>query len=339
MDKMDGKDMKTDYRMTGSMAEVLKVFKTIIEKRRAEDDLAFLAENIEDDLTISKKSKKKRRENGPCNPQRWDLRSVHLGNGVAAGRTMDDVYTAFLRWAQKPEDVESKTFNISKAERRFETFATFQDEIFDKYFTEPIDLQESHYKKISDLMGNQVCSWEASSEDRKGCLIWVFDFKTIDLAATKAAIDDGTVKCEEILRWLFGILIETMWDSNVQTHGVIIVEGLETTFRQIMKMKKIFDPIEDDMNKLFYQCMPFKMKELILVGTPWWISGALGLMRLFLSRKMRKRLINTNLEDAHRRIGGAGMLPKGVLGGTREYEFRYSPEAKKRREPAKKVLL
>ena len=51
---------------------------------------------------------------------KYDLRGVHLGKSIAEGKTTKDVYKAFLLWSQKDADIAQKTFNISKAFRRFD---------------------------------------------------------------------------------------------------------------------------------------------------------------------------------------------------------------------------
>ena len=93
------------------------------------------------DVKSQKKQKKKSKKGEPVvhDPIRWALRGVHLGKGIALGKTLDDMYSSFLHWAHKPEDVSEKRFNITKAYRRLEAFATFQETHFDEFFNEPIE--------------------------------------------------------------------------------------------------------------------------------------------------------------------------------------------------------
>ena len=94
---------------------------------------------------------------------------------------------------------------------------------------------------------------------------------------------------------------------------------------------------------LYESPQPFKMKECILTGTPWWMNWLIGLIRLFISKKMSKRvystqtyihtvrahtltpfeyihthaqLLNISIAKMYKRIGGQHLLPEGYVGGT-----------------------
>ena len=82
--------------------------------------------------------------------------------------------------------------------------------------------------------------------------------------------------------------------------------------------------IEHLMMEMFYGVVPLKIKEIVLVDTPWWMNALLRLMRLFISSKMSERMHNLTLSSMHERMGGAELLPSGVLGGTGEYVPRYA---------------
>ena len=74
---------------------------------------------------------------------------------------------------------------------------------------------------------------------------------------------------------------------------------------------------------MFYGVTPFKMNSCVLVGCPWWLSGLIMFMRLFISTKMSERIKNFNLLKMQEYMGGCDQLPNGCLGGTRLYKERY----------------
>merc|ERR1711991_667730 len=45
---------------------------------------------------------------------KFDLRGVHLGKSIAKGKTMKDVYKAFLLWSQNDTDVKQKNLQYIK---------------------------------------------------------------------------------------------------------------------------------------------------------------------------------------------------------------------------------
>jgi hypothetical protein len=71
--------------------------------------------------------------------------------------------------------------------------------------------------------------------------------------------------------------------------------------------------------------MPFKMKKMICVGSPMWVSALLAIMRLFMSKKIAERLANLYEPAMHTMIGSSDAMPLGYCGGTGTgYAFRYS---------------
>ena len=86
----------------------------------------------------------------------------------------------------------------------------------------------------------------------------------------------------------------------------------------------MFSSIEKEMNTLFYSTTPIRMHQVILTGSPWWLTALLAFMKLFMSRKMGERIVNTTVEDMVVRIGGPSFLPKGIANGNAPVTFRYA---------------
>ena len=79
---------------------------------------------------------------------------------------------------------------------------------------------------------------------------------------------------------------------------------------------------------MFYGTMPLKMKSIIITGSPWWMTALIGLMRLFISKKMSSRIHNYKISRAVESLGGAGFLPEGTMGGQRKFVGRYGLDIK-----------
>ena len=77
----------------------------------------------------------------------------------------------------------------------------------------------------------------------------------------------------------------------------------------------------------FYGTMPLKMKSVIMTGSPWWLSALLAIMRLFISKKMSKRIHNYSKGKMLEAMGGAYYLPAGKIGGEKPYVGRYLMDA------------
>lgn len=69
--------------------------------------------------------------------------------------------------------------------------------------------------------------------------------------------------------------------------------------------------VENQLNEMFYGCAPFKMKTCILVGSPLWMNWLIAIMRMFISKKMSERIINTDAAGLQTKVGGPEYLPQG----------------------------
>eukprot|EP00946_MAST-07B_sp_MAST-7B-sp1_P001055 g1055.t1 len=256
----------------------------------------------------------------PEGDPRFDYASLHLGEGVCKGYTKEHVHRAFLLWSQKPADREGDSFNVSKAFRRLTAFADYTTEMFDKFFQEPVDMDAPDIVAASDLMKILI---PKETDPATGATVWIMDMSTWDMSKYQDIGAAGTSH-RSIMRWFFMVMVRSMWDDATTVHGVVIVEAFgDVGMRDMLKMQGLFKPIENDMNRMFYGVMPFKMKSCVLVGTPWWMSALLAFMRLFISKKMSQRIKNLSDADAVKEMGGTSCLPIGFLGGTRPYESRY----------------
>ena len=73
--------------------------------------------------------------------------------------------------------------------------------------------------------------------------------------------------------------------------------------------------------------MPFKMKKMIVVNAPFWVSALYSIMWMFMSAKVASRMANLYCCDMHTMIGGSDALPQGTCEGTGSgYKYRYAVE-------------
>jgi hypothetical protein len=246
--------------------------------------------------------------------------AMHLGQGICAGKTVRDVHRVFLLWSQKPIDREGDSFNVTKAFRRLTAFAEYQHRLFDKYFSTPIDPEAPEEKRASEVFKFLI---PQELDAATGAVVWIIDLSTWDISLFENLAAAGT-SYRAIMRYNFALMVRSMWDDDTATTGVTMVEAFgDVGFRGMLRVQGALKPIEADMNAMFYGVMPFKMKAIVLVGCPWWMSALLAFMRLFISKKMSQRINNLSAADAVAMLGGGSALPDGFLAGTRPYVPRY----------------
>jgi hypothetical protein len=79
-----------------------------------------------------------------------------LGAGICAAKTRDDLFLAFIMWAEQGAGGASGaaggggSFNVSKAMRRLQTFAEYQEANFE-FLCEPIEAAELVEIEVSEL--------------------------------------------------------------------------------------------------------------------------------------------------------------------------------------------
>ena len=81
--------------------------------------------------------------------------------------------------------------------------------------------------------------------------------------------------------------------------------------------------MEDELKRLTQGAAPVKVKGILLVDAPWYVSFVVRVLGLFVSKKIASRVAIVSEEGVHTRIGGRDRLPAGLLGGCGTYTPRY----------------
>jgi len=241
----------------------------------------------------------------PQNDPKWEFPSVHLGveGSTAHGRTIEDLYRAFLRWSRKPKDTE--VINVSKAFRRLESFADFGLKYHDQYFKTPY--------MFTDLPIDSFCQvWDWTS--REGAVVWYADVDpgvVTKAVALHEEIGDQDYN-KKMIQEFWHLCLSSCFDHLSQDVGIIFVQYMNGLgLRGMMTLRSIFKTSEDVMNEMFYACMPIRIAEVHVVGAAWWINAIMAFARLFMSKKMSKRMVSSSRTKLLDAIGGRDLLPEG----------------------------
>jgi len=198
--------------------------------------------------------------------------------------TQSTFVKAFLKWAIKDrEDIvegseEAKlVVNVSKARRRLDSyFDWMKDNMAEDLAKNPLTLESvMPAAKIWDLQSNSL-------EDGRYC--WWFDIGKMDQKALKA------MPAQEHLRYMVFYSHLIMFDTKAQDNGIILLEDLNKIgFWNCMTLIPL--DLSAKMDRLTIGVLPVKMKAIYMFGCARWMHLMMGLMKPFLSKKMRERMI------------------------------------------------
>jgi len=208
--------------------------------------------------------------------------------------SLDDLLTAFVKWSFKEE---SNDYNISKAFRRLDSYASWMEAnraVLSKELSDAIK-KEAHAMLPMKLTFTQ---------DKT--LVWWIDMASIKNKDIKAYDHDLT-------------LLYFVWVCHAvlfKSETLVLVENLEK-----VGMFQLFTMIPADLSakldRLTIGVLPLKMKAIYLLHNPRWMSIMLTLMKPFLSKKMRQRMIAVKDKDTGKVITdviGLEATPKGFCG-------------------------
>lgn len=252
--------------------------------------LVVLKELIEKKKDNTKKEKKK---------AKWDFRtSPH----EQFGKTLDDTFISFLLWARtNPDDSDTndgkRKINVSKAFRRVESYADWMEETKDDLIEPP--LTSKSVQPALDALSMRV------SVDNQGRFVWWIDLSVIDVEKIKKELPP-----EESLRAFVWFAHYVMYDENAQENGLVFVENLNY-MGMIRMMTMIPMKLSTKLDRLTIGVLPVKMNALYMLETPRWVNMFMRFMGMFMSKKMKERIVSLKEWDKLEETLGKECIPKG----------------------------
>jgi len=229
--------------------------------------------------------------------------------------TRTQFLTAFLKWAIKDrEDIVEGSedaklvVNVSKARRRIDSYFEWMSENM------AAELAKTPLTMDSIMEAHKI--WElAATITEDGKFVWWFDIAKMDQKAMKA------LPVNDHLRYMVFYAHLIMFNPAAQDNGILLLEELDKIgFWNCMTLIPM--DLSAKMDRLTIGVMPIKMKGIYMFGSPRWMSLMMGLMKPFLSKKMRERMISvpTDVEGSRQKfcddlLGGRKYIPdNGFVG-------------------------
>jgi hypothetical protein len=191
---------------------------------------------------------------------------------------------AFLKWAIKDrEDVvegseEAKLIvNASKARRRLDSYLDWMSENMAEDLAEnPLTLDSVlHVAKI----------WECqSSIGQEGQYCWWWDIGQMDQKKIKE------LAAQDHLRYMVWYSHLVMFDKDAQDNGINFIQDMNKIgFWNCMTLIPL--DLSAKMDRLTIGVLPVKMKAIYCFGCARWVHIMMTMMKPFMSKKMRGRII------------------------------------------------
>jgi len=211
--------------------------------------------------------------------KRWDFRaSPHEHFGM----TLEDTYAAFVQWALKEDEETGESssqaaFNISKAFRRIESYADWMEDNGDEITESPLTADSIH--EANKAWGMK------SSIDKNGNYVWWLDFKQLDKEAIR-----NTISLKDSLRYMVWYAHFIMYNENAQNNGIVFIEALaHVGFIESMTLVPMKLGVK--LDRLTIGILPIKMKSLYILQSPRWVEMFSKVLGLFMSKKMKERML------------------------------------------------
>ena len=250
-----------------------------------EEALPYLKDMIEKAKAKAKKPKK---------AKKWDFAtSPH----AEFGKTFDDTLVAFLKWARR-EKGGTKDINVSKAFRRLESYAEWMDDTGKDLVEPPLTASS-----IKTALG--ACGMTAGI-DKSGDLgfMWWLDVSKMDRKIIK---DKPPVEMLRAFVWYSHYLL---YNDTAQEKGMTIVENVDK-LGLIDSFTLIPAQVATKLDRLTIGVLPIKMKAIYMLDAPAWINILLGIMSMFMSKKMKERMVIIKDWNKLQDYVPAELIPKG----------------------------
>ena len=214
----------------------------------------------------------------------WEFRGVHLGFGICQKKKLDDLLLAFIMWAEEPSASihEAASFNVTKAMRRLSNFASFQEEHFERFFSEPLELAD--ISRTGHACGEMM-----------HIPLWVDSdgYRVCECTCTLPVTDNPrTDTTRQFMRYFFGLILCMSFDDVCVSNGVQWFEDMRSSLHNSLsnttKMWAYFNMCNGALLTLLYRAAPIKQVASHLIVSPrvfWWCSWAQSILNFFLTSK------------------------------------------------------
>lgn len=186
---------------------------------------------------------------------------------------------------------------MSKAFRRVESYADWMEETKDDLIEPP--LTSKSVQSALDALSMRV------SIDNQGRFVWWIDLSVIDVEKIKKELPP-----EESLRAFVWFAHYVMYDENAQENGLVFVENLNY-MGMIRMMTMIPMKLSTKLDRLTIGVLPVKMNALYMLETPRWVNMFMRFMGMFMSKKMKERIVSLKEWDKLEETLGKDCIPKG----------------------------
>mmetsp|Transcript_31623 Transcript_31623/g.48410 ORF Transcript_31623/g.48410 Transcript_31623/m.48410 type:complete len:400 (-) Transcript_31623:87-1286(-) len=212
-----------------------------------------------------------------CSDDRWEFpctpKDLYESN--------DDIINAFCMWAKSDPEEKKVEFNVSKAFRRLNSYVGWM-------YANRKDLDPAIMKLDSPGIVKAAKAWGMKlTTDGKNRMVWWWDFGAVD---HEAIVQKKTVTPADTLRFVTVVSHVVMMDKDAQENGIYFCQAFKNV--GFMKMFK-YVPMEigAKLDRLTIGVLPVKMKVICLLQAGRWIKIIMGIMRPFMSKKMRSRIV------------------------------------------------
>jgi len=232
---------------------------------------------------------------------------------AAFGKTLDDMYTAFLMWAR--EDVSSPRpglsndlrsdgiINVTKAFRRLESYAKWMEEHRELLTTVPLN---------SDTVRTVIATWgcKVSYADDGMALVCV-DLPSVEWKSFRESFKNH----ETLMRAVTWLIHAAIYDANSQLNGMALLYNVNCIgFGEALSLMPISTVLK--LESLTVGVVPVRVRSFVILDSPPWVSAILRVFSAMVSKKVRKRIVTLKKDwgvPAER--FGVGAIPYSFGGG------------------------
>jgi len=249
--------------------------------------------------------------------RRWDFRSAHLGAGICEGMTHEHVLRACLLWSQTDEDQRAARFDVSKAFRRASDFADYSEEHFDRFFNEPMTIDDPAYRLVSQAISVHLAPWHVPGPYVLRLAKNAFqDFGVLAGLVQERGMEHVS---RAAMRYVWTLHLALMADDVATRHGVVNVVYMDSLgFSRCVQSAGVFGTLHRELARMTHLAVPVKNHKFVLVGSPWVVKWVVSLFAACYSAA-RQYAVCMDHEEMVAFIGNEGYLPIEDEVGIRPY--------------------